>query len=186
MKIKKTNRISRQITVFCLIIVLALVAGSLLYVYAFKGNLFGWEVTKNSADNSSINYSTATKEEQQAGAQAKAGSNNDTPPTPKTVTGSTKKNVQIAITAANLNGSTLQVRTLISAVADAGTCTLELTREGHQTITETAGSQALASTSTCQGFNIPVSGLAVGTWHILVEYSSSTLAGSTSQDVVIK
>jgi hypothetical protein len=171
-------------TIAITVVILVLVAGALTYVYAFNGSILGWKKAQNTANGGSlINYGPATSEQQQAGAKTKSGSNSDTTPTPTPIPGSSKKNVQITITYANQNGSTVQIGTQISAIDDTGICTLTLTSSGKTTVTRTANTQALASTSTCQGFTVPVS---TGTWHILIEYSSSTLTGSASQDIVIQ
>jgi flagellar basal body-associated protein FliL len=172
---KKSKMTKMLIIVGCSVLVLLVAAFT--YVYAFNGNILGWKA---------VNNKPATTEQQQAGAKTKSSSNSDTTPAPTTIPGSDKKNVQVAITAANQNGPTLQIRTLISTVDNTGTCTVALTSSGKATVTKTAGVQALASTSTCQGFDIPVSELSNGTWSILVQYSSTSLTGSVTQDVVIK
>ena len=169
-------------------VVLVLVAIPLTYIYAFNGNLFGWQASKTVINNHSqdtIDYNPATPEQQKAGDQTKSGSN-DTLITPSASTGSDKKDVQVTITAADQNGSTLQIRTLVNAVENTGTCTLTITSTGRPTVTETANIQSLANTSTCQGFDIPISELSVGTWNILVGFSSDTLTGSATMNKVIR
>ena len=189
MKIKKSRKsTTRKKLIIISGFILLIFASSFIYVYAFNGNLFGWQksTTPNTnKDQKSVNYDPSTPEQQKAGTTVKSGST-DTPPTPTPIPGSDKKNVQILITAANQNESTLQIRTLISAVENTGICTLTLTNAGKPTVTKTVNSQALASTSTCQGFDIPISELPVGTWHIVIEYNSTALTGSANQDIVIK
>jgi hypothetical protein len=167
------------------VLILVLVAGALIYVYAFNGNILGWKKAQNTSNGGNINYGPATSEQQQAGAKTKSGSNSDTTPTPTPIPGSNKKSVQLIITSANINGSMLHIAVQIDAVDSTGLCTLTLTSTGQSTVTKTANTQALASTSTCQGFDVPLSELPSGTWHILVEYSSSALSGSATQDKVI-
>ncbi|MCX6728195.1 MAG: hypothetical protein NTV39_00275 [Candidatus Saccharibacteria bacterium] len=190
MKTYQKKKFPKKIIVIVAIaIVLVLIAGALTYVYAFNGSILGWNKAQNTSNNSgNINYGPATTEQQQAGAKTKSGSNSDTPPTPTTVPGSNKKNVQVAITSANPNSPNgpLQIRAQISAVDDTGVCTLTLTSSGKTTVTKTANTQPLASISTCKGFDVPLSELSVGTWSAQIQYSSSTLSGSTSQDIVIK
>jgi hypothetical protein len=186
MKIIKNKRFPNKIIV-AVSVILVLIISTLTYVYVFKGSLFGWSAYKvKTSDKNSIDNSPATSEQQDAGTRAKSGSKSDTPPEPTTIPGSDKKSVQMIITAANQNGSILQIRALISAVVNTGTCTLTLTKASQPTITQTANTQALSSTSTCQGFDVQTSELSVGTWHILVEYVSDTLIGSTTKDIVIE
>jgi len=170
-------------------VVILLIAGALTYVYAFNGNLFGWTAPRTTTTgNTSIDYGPPTSEQKKSGTQTKSGSTNssDTPPAPTPITGSTKKTVQVTITAANQNGSTLQIRTLIGAVEDTGTCALTLTRTGQTTVTKTAGTQALASTSTCKGFDVPTSELSTGAWQVLITYDSSTLTGSATKVITLQ
>jgi len=170
--------------------IIVLIAATLTYVYALHGNLFGWQSTKSTptTTDNKINYEPATPEQQQAGAAVKTGTS-DTPAAPTSTPGSTLKNVQVTITAptgATQNGSVLQIRVLIGAVENTGTCTLVLTREGQSSVTKTAGTQALSSSSTCQGFDVPTSELSVGTWQALITYSSSTLTGSATKSITVQ
>lgn len=168
--------------------VIVLIAGTLTYVYAFHGNLFGWtpspKVTPAST-TSQINYQPASPEQQQAGSSVKTGSS-DTPAAPTTTPGSALKSVQVSFTTAKQNDSTLQIRVLIGAVENTGTCTLVLSRAGQTSVTKTASTQALSSSSTCQGFDIPTSELSTGTWQALITFESSTLAGTATESIPVK
>lgn len=168
-------------------VIVILIAGALTYVYALHGNLFGWQSTKTmpTTVDSQINYGPATPEQQQAGTAAKTGSG-DTPATPTSTPGSMLKDVQVTITAANQNSSVLQIRVLIGAVENTGTCTLVLSHSGQSSVTKTAGTQALSSSSTCQGFDVPTSEISAGTWQALITYSSSTLTGSASKSITVQ
>lgn len=186
MKIISKKEFPKKIIITVSVVLLIIII-ALTYVYAFNGNLFGWKKFQNTVrGNSTVDYGPATTEQKQAGSETKSGSNSDKPPAPTTIPDSTKKNVQVTITAANQNDSILQIRVLISAVEDTGTCTLTLTSTGQTTVTKTSGVQASASTSTCQGFDIPTSELSVGTWHIVAEYNNASLTGTYSMDKVIK
>lgn len=190
---KQTMNLSTQKTFRKKTIIIAgstvavLVTGVLLYVYAFHGNLFGWTTTPKIAPTTTnqINYEPATPEQQQAGVDAKTGTS-DTPAAPATTPGSSLKSVEVTITAANQNGSTLQIRTLIGVVENTGTCTLVLSRSGQTSVTKTAGIQALSSSSTCQGFDVPVSELSAGTWQALITFESSTLTGTATKSIMVQ
>jgi hypothetical protein len=170
-------------------IILLIVASSFIYVYAFHGNLFGWQSAKNSP--STINYGPATSDQQKNGSTIKSNgtsgtSGSDQPSAPTTVPGSSQKSVSVTITAANQNGQTLQVRVLIGVVENTGTCTLTLTQVGQTTVTKTAAAQPLASTSTCKGFDVPISELSTGIWHVNVTYNSTAFTGAATRDVTIQ
>jgi hypothetical protein len=188
MKIKSLKRPTntKKVVIITSAVFLLAVLTVLVYAYLFNGSLFGWRARATKDSDSSINYGPATKDQQQAGNKAKSGSNSDTPPAPTPTPGSDKKNIQMDITAVSQNGPTLQVRVLLSSVVSDGTCTLTLTKSGQSTVTKTADTQALAKTSTCRGFDIPVSELSSGTWSLSINYSSTSLTGSINQDILIK
>jgi hypothetical protein len=190
MKIKSLKRSTNHkklLIIAC--VILLLVAIPLTYVYAFNGNLFGWKkptIQNTSINKGSTNYGPATPEQQKAGTSAKSGSTTDTTPSPAPIPGSDKKSVQVTITAANQNGSVLQIRALIGAVENTGTCTLVLSRAGQSSVTKTAGTQALSSTSTCQGFDVPTTELSTGAWQALITYDSPTLTGSATKSITVQ
>lgn len=142
--------------------------------------------TTDSGNSTKIDTNPPTQEQIDAGNAIKSGESNDTPVSPTTVEGSNKKSVQLLITAANQNNPYLQIGVQIDTVTSAGTCTLTLTNSHNETITKTAGVQALARTSTCKGFNVPVSELSTGNWHIKVIYSSDTLTGEATVDKMVE
>lgn len=100
----------------------------------------------------------------------------ESPTTPATLAAS--------ITAANQNGNTLQIRTLIETVSSDGTCKLTLTK-GSDVHTYTAGVQAQSSASTCKGFDIPTSGLSAGTWQIAIDITVQGKKAHLTKNVTI-
>lgn len=113
-------------------------------------------------------------------------SGSDQPPPPVPQTGTSKDKVNVTITAANQTSSTYQIRALIEAVVSNGTCTLTLTNSGGQSVVQTAGVQALSTTSTCKGFDVPLSSLSPGTWNLVLSYDSPTLSGSATKSITVK
>jgi hypothetical protein len=175
-------------------VALVVIAGGLAtYVYAFNGNVFGWTASKD--DSSSINLDEPTDEQKQAGDDIKkqnlenegkdSTGNTDTTETPETQPGPDKSKVSITITSSSADTTTYRLRALISALESSGTCTLTLTKD-QQTVTKTADIQPSATTSTCKGFDIPVSELSAGQWNATLTYESDTLLGSASTSVTIK
>lgn len=152
-------------------------------------NLFNSPTSQQNAsekqNSTKIDNNPATNEQINNGNDTKTGSSSDTPPVPTVIKGSDKKTVQLTISAANQNNQSLQIRVMIGAIESSGQCNLLLTN-GTATVKKTAGAQSQATTSTCMGFDIPLSELSGGTWSITVDYSSDKLIGTVSQDVVIK
>jgi hypothetical protein len=90
------------------------------------------------------------------------------------------------ITAANQDESTLHIRTLIQTVASSGTCTLNMTGPNNKQYSASVDVQSLPSSTTCKGFDIPLTSLTPGTWKIAIEFNNETLLASTTKEVVIK
>jgi len=175
-------------------IVAAVLVASVTYVYAFNGNIFGWRSHQESSNTSE--YNPATPEQQQSGTDIKDDTVNeqedaskpttgtDTPTSPVDQ-GSAKSTITVDITSVNQTSSTYQIRTLIGAVTNDGECNLSLARNGT-VISKTSQVSALAKTSTCQGFDIPMSDLTAGTWQLSLTFSNTSLTGSVTKSIVIQ
>lgn len=187
MKIKSKIRHPRGKTLLlllCSVVVIIAIIG-LVLAYSFKVWPFSRPLTPLTPAPS-INYEKATDEQIKAGDDVKRDTvDSDTPPVPVSQPGSDKKSVEIIITAANQNNDLLQVRTQIATVTSAGKCTLTLTRSG-KVVSKITDVQPLASTSTCMGFDVPVSELSVGSWQATLVYESDSLEGYASTLITIK
>lgn len=135
-----------------------------------KENQTGSDIKKQSVDNSSKGSQTGS----------------DPSPAPQPVPGTNKSSVSAEITSANQDTSRLRVRTLIQTVTSDGTCTLTMQGPGGKTYSATAGVQALPSTSTCKGFDVPLSQLASGSWTIKLTFSNTNLTASASKAITIQ
>ena len=181
MKIEKNKRKKWIIPVIVLAILLAgASAGAFYYMNRTQ------PVTDTSNDvpenaRNKVNLNSPTDEQQKAGSDIKKESLENENKSENSPT----QNIPIIISAANQNGNTLQIRSLIQSVLGSGTCTIELSRN-DQKISKTSGVQAMSSSSTCQGFDIPVSELSPGTWTIHLTISSEGGAGSASRTVEIQ
>ena len=104
--------------------------------------------------------------------------------TPITTPATKTPAVTLTITALDQTSTELEVRAEFNKITSQGTCTLSLT-SGSQTVTRTANVQPLASVSTCQGFNVPLSNLSPGVWTATVSFSDSTSTASASKQITI-
>jgi hypothetical protein len=135
--------------------------------------------------------SPATKDQIEAGQTIKDTSiknggqtGSDRPPAPSSQADG-KDKVEVMITAANQTDTQLQVRTMISTVTTTGSCTLVLS-QGDTRITRDANVQAASSTTTCMGFDIPISELGSGSWNLTVNFENDTLIGTSSRSVSLR
>ena len=83
--------------------------------------------------------------------------------------------LSIAVSASLADG-TLYIRSNIDALLSTGTCELTLS-QGSRTVRKTASVQALAQSTTCQGFNVSASELSEGEWSVSVSVESGDRAG---------
>ena len=81
------------------------------------------------------------------------------------------------ITYAGVSGSNLMIRVNIDQYLNGGTCKLALKQNGNTVYTASASVIDAASTSTCEGFNVPVSGLPKGAIDIIISVSSGNKSG---------
>ena len=174
MKIIKNKHSNRRFVIIAIssLVAVCLIAGG-VYAYHLQTQPETQTTIPSSTDDSNVNYNKPTDEQQKAGDDAKkdAINNNNTP-----------TSSDIAISSTNISDSgVLQIRTMITAIDDKGTCTLQMTMGGANDITMTTGTQTLGSYSVCKGFDVPSP--QKGTWQIKVTYSGG---GKTSTATVQK
>lgn len=192
MEIKKSKSpfTRKRVIIAAVIIVIIAASSAAAYFFAVK------PTETSTPDDSSVNYSEASDGQKKAGEQIKENSVNPDDASKPNTSGSDqseppvasdngKSTVNATMTAANQNGSLLQIRFDISAVTSAGTCTLTL-KKGSSTVTKTAGVQALAGSSTCKGFDVQTSELSSGTWQLSLHFENDNFVADTTGTAVIK
>jgi hypothetical protein len=144
-----------------------------------------------------INLDKPSDDELKTGSDIKKGSvdqsndgkqqtGSDPAPDPVPIPSSNMKSVNMDITAANQNGGTLSIRALIQTVVSTGACKLTMTGPSGKTYSSSANVQALPSSATCQGFNVPVSELSPGSWKINLTFTNDTLQAQAIKDIVVE
>ncbi len=129
-------------------------------------------------DDSTINYKPATKEEIAEGNTAKEETIQEN--SSENATDAPAKSISQQITSSSISDGVLYVRNEIVGVYTSGSCTLTMSKDS-QSIVKKSGVQALAKTSTCKGFNIPVSELSKGIWSIIL---TVVVSDKTADDLV--
>lgn len=186
---KIENKKNHKKKIFIILVLILLVAAGVGAYYYFNQNHTSID-TKPSRSSTSLE--PATDEQKDAGDQSKSttvnpddtssnsvkNSNPDTPP-------SNSSTVNVQTTAGAQNGTTYQLRYLIETVANDAVCTLTLTN-GSRTVTKTAKTQALAQSSTCQGFNIATSELSPGSWQATMTVSGGGVSGSATSTIKVQ
>lgn len=178
--LSKTSRSKKKIIISAAVILAVVIGGVLAYAkLATPPAKQDSSTTQNGSETPKTNNEPATPQQQDAGSNQKQDivdrdQNQSTTP----------KSLAVTITAANQNGSMVNIRSLINTVSANGTCALVITNGSSKT-TKTSGMQALAESSTCQGFDIPVGSLPKGTWHIMLSVAAGDAKGSAKKDIVV-
>jgi len=162
------------------IILISLLAVAL--VLASVGAFLYFKQTQNKA----VNISPA-KDTQQINTDIQPADNVDTKTPAQTTepTKSTSDDIPASITALSQNTTNLEVRVLINIILSEGECKLSLTK-GSTNIQKSSGIQASSSSSTCQGFSIPLSELSAGSWNASIVITSAGKTTTLSRDFSIK
>lgn len=193
-KAYNTNMLIKQSksnwTKVALVIAGALVAVSILSagIYALTGSIFGWDPLNGSPESSAGN-NPPSKEQVDSGSSIKensiktGGSSGSDQPMAPTVQDDGRLQVQLDITGVNRLETVTRVGVLISALDQAGTCTITATSASGETLySSSAGVQAMSNTSTCKGFDIPNSVLPNTGYVIVVNYSSNDRYGTVRHE----
>ncbi len=176
----------RKITLIILGAALAIAIAFVgVYVGALKKPLFGWPkeyAETQELSDKNIDTTAPTDEEKQAGDQAKSDTiekNQQSTETP-----SPSNPIQVTLTASGKNGDIYQLRYLIDSSVTSGTCKLTLTK-GSQTVAQEAPVQVLGGSSTCAGFNIPISSLSAGDWKAVNTVTGNDRTGTNTEIITI-
>ena len=87
-----------------------------------------------------------------------------------------------SLTSANKSGDNLVIRVNIDQYLSSGTCSLKLENNGTL-IEKSANIFPTASTSSCEGFDVPLSELSSGTWNIIINLASGEKTGEIKGEV---
>lgn len=184
MKINSASKSNKKLAVIVTVLALVLIGG----YGAYAAVNHAWPFPAAEDDNTAQNQAADTPNIQTDPSIAPGEPAPSTPDSPKTPQESepsedtpAKGSVGVTITAVNNYDGFLQVRSLIENVSGNGSCTLTL-KKGSKTVTKTSGIQALPSSSTCKGFNVPVSELSPGSWSITLNVTTDGKTGSATKE----
>lgn len=91
-----------------------------------------------------------------------------------------------SITYAEATDDKLIIRVNIDQlIGENGTCALALSRSGYRDITKSVNTMDNPSSSTCQGFDIPLSEVRSGTWQITIHLSAGGKLGTITGEISV-
>jgi uncharacterized membrane protein len=178
---KNTSNTKKKYTLLTIGALVIIIASLLVYYFITKTNNTAYNpTTKSSTPNITA---PTTKEQSEAGNEAKKDTIN------KGVSFTTPQaasDIAISISASQQNDQMFQIRTLINKVMGSGSCTIVLAKTASTTITKTADIQTLSSSSTCKGFDIPLSELSVGNWTVEITARSNDEVAKITSIITVR
>lgn len=180
---------SRKYIVVAIIILAILLAGVWIYVSLFSSN--GQQSKSSDSpvpqqyyppldDVNSPEKDSQAEQNQQSSREPEKNITpayeGDSSGDPKTITGS--------INHKSVTGGNLVIRSTINQSLSTGKCDLTLT-SGQKIVTKSSSIIQNPSSSSCEGFDIPISELGTGKWSIKIIFSSGDATGSMSSEVTI-
>lgn len=189
MKTQKSTTKKKQALGIIVLCVILLIGGYLLYgyvtrsVWPFQTQETTVEPSEETDGNSSSQTTNTETSAQPENTTDKTPVQYDTPETTPATNNSTAASLPIEINFNEVQNNNLVLRVTINKTLASGTCTLQLSKAGSTSVTQTAPIIANPSSSTCRGFNVPTANLASGIWNAKITAKSGELSGSTSVEV---
>jgi hypothetical protein len=154
-------------TILLLIILLIVIGGGAFWQHYHKPTH-----VISTAASSTINYSPSTPKDNAAN-NARKGSSTPAPTLDNGATATTAVPLSITVTRASVVSPDLQVGTLVNGATN-GSCTLNVSQGGQQTITQTESVQQQNNAYSCPVFNIPLSEFPnQNNWNVSVTVTSN-------------
>lgn len=176
-------------------ILIACLAGALLLVGAIiitrQANLWPFPpapqttLTPATDEQKKDGEQTKTDTIQDTSSKETTGGGSDQPLPPVTDEATNTSTVIVDITSTSQDGTIYKIGVLIQAQLSSGQCNLTL-KKGTQIYASSVDIQALPSTSTCKGFNVPLDQLSAGIWIATVDIDSGSINGTASREVTVQ
>ena len=169
-----------------------IVIATLLLIGSLAGGIAWYSHTRKQADGNSSkssenskNASSDERKQQESATDTKEQTVNEDVNKPDSSENSAQDDsLNVSLTASGKDASVYRLRYLIEQTLANGTCTLTLTK-GSQTLSRSAPTQSLPSSSTCQGFDIDMNELSAGTWQAELTVESDNRRGKSTNTITI-
>jgi len=171
------------------LIFLILIAATVVVAILVRNNLFGEQPKENNQNTSQNTTDTSKKEDNKKEDDTKKADDNsakkeeipqyagDNPNRANTLSG--------VISYADVSNENLVIRVNIDQFLSNGNCTLNIVKNGSSVFTQLVSIMESVSTSTCDGYNIPVSSLPKGDLQLEVLVESEGKSGKITGRVRI-
>lgn len=197
MKIKqKGTKKQRIIKIIILIMLITILSGGTLgYLFISGNSVLGWTPYPKQQSSSKDNNPPSTEQinngqnikDQSIKNSGSSGSDQPLTPIPQT---DGRNMVGLTITSIiKADASLIKISTLISYLDQSGSCSLVVKDSRASTMySSTVGVQAMSSSSTCKGFDVPTTNLSPDTYTFNLKYTSADNKnyGSTEKNYVLQ
>lgn len=156
----------------------------------FIGGVYAYQRSTDSQINlpgkESLQDSNAKQNAPESAAPTNTENGKDTPKQYEGDLPNSKSSITGVINYKSVIDGVLQIRVTIDQSISSGTCTLKLSRvSSDMVVTRQANTVSNPSSSTCEGFSVPVSELGQGEWDISVNVEGDSKTGVIKDTVVI-
>lgn len=185
MKTQRKLSSNKKILIAASTITACLAIGGLIFTYKSLPDNTSPVQTDISSNNTQeskpndVNLNPPSKEEEQAGEDAKRETVAPDTPSPSNT-------IPIIVTVASYypEEGMVKFRMLVSEVLSGATCNLSVS-SGGQNLSLTVNTQVQAGNTTCQGFDVPSGQLPAGEWQAAITVKTSTRQGSAEAKVKV-
>lgn len=171
------------------LIILALIVGAIVVVVLVKNN-FNKKIDNNDGQTSNVNKSEEKKtenktENQDSGDTEKTQEQEQKAPQYEGESPNKSETLTGLITYADVVNDELVIRVNIDQFLQSGSCNLTISRNGVTHYSQSVGIQESVTTSTCDGYKIPVSELSKGDFVVEINLDSDSKSGKITGKVRI-
>ena len=190
MRIQKNRWIkpSKRFVLVATIVVLVVFAVSLYFIVTKRHQTIGLLNTPPS-ETSSVTSTTSQASDTRPSNEPQVGDPKAASPTPGTAASSafatTKPNLYVSITNSHVDSGKLHYDVEISPASTTGSCTVELTREGYSTVSQTTDVVLESGKPTCKSRELSLGGSRSGQWTLTIKIVSGSNVATASKVVII-
>jgi len=182
MQIRLKNKKSKKVKIITLAIVIILLGGAYA-AFASYQNIWPFSST------TPVNLDSPSTDEIKTGEQIKSDSvesDDEVKENPSNDVDPTATNATIMFTSTTQDSTAYRIRVLIDSVLGSGTCTLSLSKSRSATYNSTVEIQSGPSSSTCKGFDIPLTEVSAGDWTATITVTSGVTTGTATKGISIQ
>lgn len=187
MKIKTKNHSTKKYFIILLVLILIIIGAitfEIIKIQPWKTNVTTNSESKKNNSSTLPNKNLSNTSSDNSTSITNSDAANHTPTQYEGTNPNNDTELSGFINYKNVTSNQLSIRITINQLLNTGTCDLTLTN-GSKSFAQTADIIENPSSSTCKGFDIPLSRLSSGKWQININIKSNGKAGIITGEVSI-